>query len=164
MKNTNPAKFNNASNTAATFANYFNNQGFLPGLQQNIGKLYAYNTGGLKGLFTFRTISSLKGRETGISPSLTKELEQNIEDMPEDLKRALGFVITSNLGTTKIINARIKSLEDKLNIGTIPTIKTVDDIEKFRRDATGINNMSDQDNVNLEHQLRRQDEFRRIFR
>ena len=164
MKNTNPAKFNNASNTAATFANYFNNQGFLPGLQQNIGKLYAYNTGGLKGLFTFRTISSLKGRETGISPSLTKELEQNVEDMPEDLRRALGFVITSNLGTTQIVNARIKSLEDKLNIGTIPTIKTVDDIEKFRRDATGINNMSDQDKKNLEQQLRRQDEFRRIFR
>ena len=118
----------------------------------------------MKGLFTFRTISSLKGRETGISPSLTKELEQNVEDMPEDLRAALGFVITSNIGTNQIVNARIKSLEDKLNIGTIPTVKTLDDIERFRKEATGINNLSGEDKKNLKEQMTRQDEFRRIFR
>ena len=164
MLKTKPAMFNNASNTAATLQKHFQNRGIAQGLTQNIGKLYAYNTGGLKGLFTFRTLSSLKGRKTGIAPEIEKNLEQNLQDLPDDLRTAIGFVLTSNVGKKQMDDRRSEEIEARLNIGKLQTIKTLDDIKNMRKKAMGYDNLSKEEQEQIIKQMKNFDEFSRVFR
>tara|TARA_R100000773_G_C4220098_1_gene118719 strand:- start:510 stop:3050 length:2541 start_codon:yes stop_codon:yes gene_type:complete len=164
MLKTKPAMFNNASNTAATLQKHFQNRGIAQGLTQNIGKLYAYNTGGLKGLFTFRTLSSLKGRKTGIAPEIEKNLEQNLQDLPDDLRTAIGFVLTSNVGKKQMDDRRSEEIESRLNIGKLQTIKTLDDIKNMRKKAMGYDNLSKEEQEQIIKQMKNFDEFSRVFR
>tara|TARA_R100000655_G_scaffold24074_1_gene48375 strand:+ start:2297 stop:4834 length:2538 start_codon:yes stop_codon:yes gene_type:complete len=164
MLKTKPAMFNNASNTAATLQNHFRDTGIMKGLTQNIGKLYAYNTGGLKGLFTYRTLSSLKGRKTGIAPQIERNLEQNLQDLPDDLRTAIGFVLTSNVGKKQMDDSRTKEIESRLNIGKLETIKTLDDIKNIRKKAMGYDNLSKEEQEQIIKQMKNFDEFSRVFR
>ena len=136
----------------------------MKGLTQNIGKLYAYNTGGLKGLFTYRTLSSLKGRKTGIAPQIERNLEQNLQDLPDDLRTAIGFVLTSNVGKKQMDDRRSEEIESRLNIGKLQTIKTLDDIKNMRKKAMGYDNLSKEEQEQIIKQMKNFDEFSRVFR
>ena len=131
----------------------------------NMGKLYAYNTGGLKGLFTYRTISSFKGIPSKELDELkiTQTLEQVQGDIPDEIRSALGFGITTKLSQEALNKTKIRRVEDIINY-EIPVLKTTDDVKNYQRQVTGIDNLPEDQQKRLKKEIESREKIKRIFR
>ena len=165
VKETTPGDFNNASNTAATLAKIYEKDGILDGLSRNLGKLYAYNTGGLKGLFTFRTISSLKGipsKELN-ELNIAKTLEQVQGEIPDDVSTAMGFALSTKGLQESIGSVKINKIEDILNY-ELPILGTTEDIKNYRSKVVGLENMNDEQKTQIKKEIENREKIKRILR
>ena len=165
VKDTTPGKFDNASNTASTLLNIMRTRGISKDLMGNMGKLYAYNTGGLKGLFTYRTISSFKGIPSKELDELniTKTLEQIQGDIPDDIRNAIGFGLTTRVGQEGLNVYKLKSVEDILNY-KIPVLKTTDDIKEYQKQVTGISSLPEDQQKEMKKRIENKEKIKRILR
>ena len=165
VRETTPGDFNNASNTASTLMQIMEGRGMINDAVRNMGKLYAYNTGGLKGLFTYRTISSFKGIPSKELDELdiTKTLEQVQGDIPDEIRSALGFGITTKLSQEALNKTKIRRVEDIINY-EIPILKTTDDVKNYQRQVTGIDNLPEDQQKRLKKEIESREKIKRIFR
>ena len=165
VKETTPGDFNNASNTAATLQRLQEKDGIPNLFTKNLGKLYAYNSGGLKGLFTYRTITSLKGIPSKELEELniTKTLEQVQGEIPEDVSRAMGFALSTKGLQESLAPVKINKIENILNY-ELPVLGTTDDIKKFRSRVVGLENMNDEQKEQIKKQIENREKIKRILR
>lgn len=165
VKQTKPGDFNNASNTAATLQRLQEKDGIPNLFTKNLGKLYAYNSGGLKGLFTYRTITSLKGIPSKELEELniTKTLEQVQGEIPEDVSTAMGFALSTKGLQESLGPVKINRIENILNY-ELPVLGTTDDIKNFRSRVVGLENMNEEQKEQIKKQIENREKIKRILR